>query len=66
MQSLSAQEFTERFADFLTNLHMAQSKLHKDNQLTHQESIVDLFRLWFMDSREIEAIEEAQAQDRGF
>jgi len=66
MEKLTAEEFTTKFGNFLTSLQKAQEKIVEERRLTEQESIVDLFRLWFMDSREVEAFEEATSQDRGF
>lgn len=64
MQQLTAKEFTNKFVQFLKELHLEQNKLDESSRLTRQESIVDLFRLWYMDSREAEMIASAERAER--
>lgn len=72
MKKLTTKEFTKQFVNFLKELHLEQDltfgSIPPDNRLTDQESIVDLFRLWFMDSREMEMIEETRQLegDKGY
>jgi hypothetical protein len=69
-KSLSPHEFATKFAEFVYELKEAQSKKGLE-EIDDQEQIVELFRLWLMDTRDqemlAEAREEEQARrDRGF
>jgi hypothetical protein len=72
MKALTSKEFTSQFVQFLKELTLEQNQAFRGAnetfRLTDDESIVDLFRLWFMDSREAELIEHAKKEqdERGY
>ena len=56
MEPFSPQEYLNKFNEFLQAME-TQPLIKK--YITEQEQIVDLFRFYYMDSREQEAIQEA-------
>jgi hypothetical protein len=59
---VSPSEFVTRFNEFLTAVH----KYDRVRDTLKEPHLVDLFRLWWMDFREQEAVEEAREQERNF
>ena len=57
MKPVSAKQFLSQFNDFLAAMEV--TPLVK-KRITDQEQLVDLFRFWYMDCREQEAIAEAE------
>jgi hypothetical protein len=68
---LTPNQFAEKFAEFTAELNHAREQKAGAMEIDDQEQVVELFRLWFIDTRDqemlAEAREEEQArQDRGF
>lgn len=75
MSKTSPKEFAKLFAEFNTALQEEHHKFRGDPgrpsgvKIDDQEQIVELFRIWYFDSREQELLEEArerEAEERGF
>ncbi|MHA1839899.1 MAG: hypothetical protein ACTSYO_08115 [Candidatus Ranarchaeia archaeon] len=59
MQKLSSKEFAEMLTQFRRELDVAQPRYTWTD-----EAILDAFRLWYIDTREQEAWEEAKQTER--
>lgn len=63
-KSFTPKEFIEKYNDFL--MACSEYPLVKKSLSENPEQQVDLFRLWWIDFREQESIEEAREMDRGW
>lgn len=63
-KSLSHSEFADKFAEFVRELKESQEKKVGEVVIDDQEQIVELFRLWLMDTRDQEMLAEAREEER--